>query len=314
MNQVTPKDFVLSNEHPHAVNIPSSLVNYIGDNCPMSPNALRLVYGLIFYGQARGAGVNETIRSLGSMLSDYAEIRCVHLSNVVGTPGIRDNRWIRQAVEDLSGSPLFDHISIDGTTKLRVKLANPVFNALPSTEKARKNSIFVRLSPPDMMFRSAYRIRANILMWHCANRKWPMFKLPNVAANSPSEAVAAKRRKLAIELPSHSNEDKLLRERQRRTLLGIKPWVQCRAGWLTSIEELSRDHALSFLVMPVFDPWTDRVIRVDVKIEHRLTQWGPEKLYCGDASVRGIYEITPKGRTSLSRDEWRQKSGQTKIF
>lgn len=313
MARSNPKKHAISNDNPHAVNVPVSVLDFIHQHCPMSSHCLRLVYGLLFYGRSRGQFVGETLKELACLKGDHVEIRCAHLSTLVGTPGIRDNRWIRKAVEELAPTLLFNHLSMRDTTVLRAKISPQLLQAVPTTDHEKTKAVFARLAPADVMAKSPHRIRANILVRHHGNRNWPKFSLPRIAADTPEESETARRSLMTMPHLRGDFDKAVKTERAWRDQMGIKEWGQSRSAWLRALTELSSESGLSFLVMPVFDPWRDRVVRVDVKLQHQQTRWQPGGLYCADASVRQIYEITPVGRRTLKRAEWMAKSKQTKI-
>lgn len=197
-----------------------------------------------------------------------------------------------------------------------MKVRREFQQSVPSTEKQLQKAQFARIAPADLGHRSSYRIQVNLLTRRYANRDVPKFQLPRIATCSVEEAVGqaraiANHKKQTMNLTTL--EEDVAAERRRRERLSIVDWKASRARWLRALTEASKEFGLPYLVMPVYHPWDDRIVRVDVKMQHAQTLWKSGALYCGHASVRTAYEVTPAGCVSLTREKWMEKSRQTKI-
>ena len=314
MTAKNAKPCAFSNTLPNAANLPENLLNYVALHCPLSPRTMRLLYGLILY--AISAGYSDAEKFvLDAAKNKSVRIRCAFLTEFIGTVGVRDNRWLAKAVEELKQCEgLFQEIRIENSTTLVFRTARSFSDAIAMSKAEKEKPQFARVAPADFQFSSGYRVQANLLMRLHVNKKYPMFRLPYIAENTAEAAVREFRDMLKCSEKLQPIDEAIEQEKERRDRLRIIEWSKSRNAWLKVLEEISRGWDVSMLVMPRYHPIFDHVASVSVKLQHADTLWSAGALYCARPGVRMVYEITPRGRASLLRNKWKRKHAQVQIY
>ncbi|MBY6006663.1 hypothetical protein KUV62_22255 [Salipiger bermudensis] len=302
------------NNFPNAENLPEKLLKHVALHCPLSPRAMRLLFGIILYAICAGySDVEKFLRDAAQKKS--VNIRCALLTEFIGTDGVRDNRWLAKAAEELAQcTGLFQVIFIKDSTSLVFRISQIFADAIATSRAEKATPQYARVAPADFQFSSGYRVQANLLMRQHVNKKWPSFKLPYIPESSAETAVAENRIRLKNLRNFPSIDEAIAQEVKRRARLRIMEWPKSRNAWLKVLEDISKEWGVSMLVMPRYHPIFDYVSSVTVKLQHAHTQWSEGGLYCAHPGIRMIYEVTPSGRVSLPRKAWKKKHAQVKIY
>lgn len=168
------------------------------------------------------------------------DYRAAQRRDDVGTPGSKDSRWLREAVDGLLNCGLFKHLDISengrfityqfsrgvGEASIKPKKFAPLYTGHIKTCRTRY----------DLLFYS----RAALV----AGMDYPNFTLPLIGDQSPAE-----------------------------------PWSESRDGWLKAAMLSSEMLGHAYLVGPQPTVHDARPSKVLVKAQHNATIWAENRLY-----------------------------------
>lgn len=252
--------------------------------------AMRLVHGLLY---ALSDALRGQMALVPAHFGGEHNARTSKLAAAVGPESAKDNRWIHQACEELSGQGIFASIRVDGR-RVRFKLGQKFSAAFSNKSKAFAilHTDHVRLcrTVHDLMFLSLACLHRN--------KDRPKFFLPRIPLHLPTPL-----HRFSV-LPQAAPEQATWRV----------PWSRSSRCWVNAAVRVSGILDHGYLIGPQQGLIDDFVSEVAVKIQHGKTKWDRNRLYKFPARTRGVIEI-PVGGTKavLNAEAFRNKSHQTVI-
>ncbi len=233
--------------------------------------ALRLAHACLYLMESTREGTihQYTLPRRAQMPAFVAT--CAELLRIMGTAKAKDLRALRDGIEQLRATGIFDILSLNETGR---KLSFKPGYTLAQCATRLKNKPFALVDLEKIRrLRSAQHIYLYVRAEMVQRSDFPLFELPHIRTDAGN-------------------------------------WETQKRNWRSAALAVHKALGVDLLLVPEQDVFRDKVIRVKVKLSTQTSKWSPQKLYSGETTVSAIV-ITGGLASMLSGADYRSRRNWT---